>query len=333
VKQLVRTGVRLIDKWTTGLQLATGLERPGVIALLFHHVFEDESEIARNVVLPQERVTIAQYRQIVEYFLKAGYRFVTPDHIEAGRGRDEKLVMITFDDGYADNLRILPLLHEYEIPATVFVATYFVQKQCAYWWDVVYRNRTREGATAGMIRAEEEPLTTARSDEVEAYLMREFGRYALSPETDLDRPLTLEELAELAADRLICIGNHTSNHRRLSRLAEEDVMNELTDCQAALLRLTGKSPSSLSYPYGDYSPEVMKVAAQLGFRVGITCVPVKTPVPQSFRSPRALQIGRCQLVGSEAMIPQCAQARSDVSAHTVLQRRRFYDSFADSAET
>jgi peptidoglycan/xylan/chitin deacetylase (PgdA/CDA1 family) len=333
VKQLVKTGVRLLDKLSTGLQLATGIERPGVIALLFHHVFEDEREIARNVVLPQERVTIAQYRQIVEYFLKAGYHFVTTDDIEAGRARNEKLVMITFDDGYADNLRLLPLLHEYEIPATVFVATHFVQTQCAYWWDVVYRNRTREGATADMIRSEERPLTTARSDEVEAYLTREFGRDALIPVTDLDRPLTLEELTVLATDRLICIGNHTSSHRRLSCLAEADVVTELTNSQAALLQLTGITPTSLSYPYGDYSPQVMKVAAQLGFRVGITCFPVKTPVPQSFGSPRALQIGRCQFVGNEAMIPQCAQARSDVSAYKILQRRKLYDSFADSART
>ena len=250
-----------------------------MIALLFHHVFENESEIAQNVVLPQERFTLAQYRQIIEYFLDAGYCFVTPDDIEAGRYQSEKLVMLTFDDGYANNLRILPLLREFGIPATIFVATHYIQNQCAYFWDVVYRNRTRQGATADMIRAEEHPLMKARSDEVEAYLSGQFGPHALAPVADLDRPLTVEELKALAEEQLICIGNHTSSHRRLSCLTEGDIVTQLADSQAALLQLTGTAPGSLSYPYGDYSAEVMKVAAQLGFRVGISGVPVKIPVP------------------------------------------------------
>ena len=104
-------------------------------------------------------------------------------------------------------------------------------------------------------------------------------------------------------------------------------MKEFGDGQAALLQLTGSTPCSTSYPYGDYSREVMNVAARLGFRVGISCVPVKVPVPQSFGSPKSLQIGRSQILGDQAILPQCAQARSDVSAYKLLQRRHLFDSF------
>ena len=211
MKELAKMGVRLFDRCAAAVQLATGIERPGVIALLFHHVFESEAEIAQNVVLPQERITLRQYRQIIEYFLDAGYRFVTPDDLEVGRSQNEKLVMLTFDDGYANNLRILPLLREFDIPSTIFVATHYIVNQRAFWWDVLYRNRTRQGATPDMIRAEEQPLMAARRVEVEAYLTREFGSDALAPVGDLDRPLTVEELRAVAEDPLICIGNHMSD--------------------------------------------------------------------------------------------------------------------------
>ncbi|MDX1741611.1 MAG: polysaccharide deacetylase family protein, partial [Rhodothermales bacterium] len=47
-------------------------------------------------------------------------------------------VVVTFDDGYADLLdAALPLLHKYEIPATVFVATGSIDDE--FWWDRVYR--------------------------------------------------------------------------------------------------------------------------------------------------------------------------------------------------
>src|SRR5438067_10191616 len=49
-------------------------------------------------------------------------------------------VVITFDDGYADNLLVAkPLLERTGIPATVFVASGCVRKDCRFWWDELER--------------------------------------------------------------------------------------------------------------------------------------------------------------------------------------------------
>lgn len=49
-------------------------------------------------------------------------------------------VVVTFDDGYADNLiEAKPLLERYEIPATVFVAAGQVGRDQEFWWDELER--------------------------------------------------------------------------------------------------------------------------------------------------------------------------------------------------
>jgi peptidoglycan/xylan/chitin deacetylase (PgdA/CDA1 family) len=45
-------------------------------------------------------------------------------------------IVLTFDDGYADNYLVAkPLLEKYELPATFFFCTEYVGKQKEFWWD------------------------------------------------------------------------------------------------------------------------------------------------------------------------------------------------------
>ena len=53
----------------------------------------------------------------------------------------DQMVVITFDDGYADNLHSAkPLLDRYEVPATVFVASGYVGESREFWWDELERS-------------------------------------------------------------------------------------------------------------------------------------------------------------------------------------------------
>jgi len=63
-----------------------------------------------------------------------------------------RAVVVTFDDGYADNLyNAKPLLERYTIPATLFVATGSVECGREFWWDELERLFLQPGALPEML--------------------------------------------------------------------------------------------------------------------------------------------------------------------------------------
>lgn len=72
--------------------------------------------------------------------------------LQAGRVPNRAIVL-TFDDGYADNLyHAKPFLEHYEIPATVFVTAGQVGSQSEFWWDELDRLLLQPGTLPDRLR-------------------------------------------------------------------------------------------------------------------------------------------------------------------------------------
>jgi peptidoglycan/xylan/chitin deacetylase (PgdA/CDA1 family) len=62
------------------------------------------------------------------------------------RERPRSAVVVTFDDGYADNLHeARPLLKRYDIPATMFITTGPLSGKREFWWDELERGLLSPG--------------------------------------------------------------------------------------------------------------------------------------------------------------------------------------------
>ncbi|MBR3622573.1 MAG: polysaccharide deacetylase family protein, partial [Selenomonadaceae bacterium] len=85
----------------------------------------------------------AEFDKQMKYLKDNDYHTITPDELYASIEGREKLpenpVLITFDDGYADNYtNAYPILKKYDFKATIFVISSFVGNMDHYvTWDEV----------------------------------------------------------------------------------------------------------------------------------------------------------------------------------------------------
>lgn len=101
---------------------------PGALILLYHRVGEPELD---PQLLAVSRRHFEEHLQVLRRFRRIALgQLPAPDR--AGPPR----IAVTFDDGYADNLKnAKPLLEKYDTPATMFVSSGYVLGRRPYWWD------------------------------------------------------------------------------------------------------------------------------------------------------------------------------------------------------
>jgi peptidoglycan/xylan/chitin deacetylase (PgdA/CDA1 family) len=80
--------------------------------------------------------------------------------------------------------------------------------------------------------------------------------------------LTWEEIRELAKSGMD-IGSHTCAHPRLPDLSLPDVMRELSESQAAVRMHTQQAEVALSYPFGQTSEQISRMANSAGYSCAI----------------------------------------------------------------
>jgi peptidoglycan/xylan/chitin deacetylase (PgdA/CDA1 family) len=109
---------------------------PGALILMYHRVAEVDLDPWELCVTPQH---FAEHLEVLRRQVRVVSLQQLTQEIEEGKSV-HRSVALTFDDGYADNfLNAEPLLEQYDIPATVFVANGYVEQEQEYWWDELER--------------------------------------------------------------------------------------------------------------------------------------------------------------------------------------------------
>jgi len=105
--------------------------RPPAVILCYHRVFQPERDPHLLSVSPE------QFRQQLEVICERAEP-QSLDQLLAAPAR--RGVVVTFDDGYLDNLeQALPLLQQAAVPATIYIATGAIGANREFWWDDLER--------------------------------------------------------------------------------------------------------------------------------------------------------------------------------------------------
>jgi len=231
--------------------------------------------------------------------------------------------VVTFDDGYADNLRnAKPLLEKYDTPATVFAASAHAPGGRQYWWEVVDRllaTAAAKGLTLqiGKDRLDKEQsailharLIESTCEQVDAVIAELAAQVGIGIATEPDGlPMTASELRELSASGLVDIGSHTITHRRLAQLSEEEQRDEILGSKRNLEQVLDRPVETFAYPFGWEGTDYSEVSQRLVREAGYTCACAVNP----------FSVGRA---ADPFGLPRCWV--SDWSGEALAQRLRFW---------
>jgi peptidoglycan/xylan/chitin deacetylase (PgdA/CDA1 family) len=272
--------------------LALGLDRPfrwlrrrNAVVLMYHGFTDRPSDGIVNY--QGNRLQVETFRRQLA-FLKANCSVVSLRQVVAsltgGPALPDNAVALTIDDGYESVYTLgFPALREAGVPATLFVATEFVDQRVPLWPDRLEHAFAGAPGDAAARRERLKALQRRAKDllpvprealiaPVEAELGRKLILDASAPENY--RPLTWGQTKEMADSGLLEIGSHTHSHTIVTLLGRE-APGELARSKALVEKNVGRPCDLFCYPngdYDDYSAATTGLLKEAGYRCGLTTV-------------------------------------------------------------
>lgn len=258
---------------------------PQAIILIYHRVSDDDFD---PQLLCVSLKNFAEHMRI----LRSAFRpcslgsLTGPKHLNLF---SPQKVVVTFDDGYADNLlNAKPILRQFGIPATVFVTTGFIGANDLPYWDELSNLFLESASLPSRLKlsvkgetkiwefSSEPPVDKSWNLLQESNIPRQDAYKVLcdhlrslnaaerketmseirtwsgktEPYSVAKRFMTHEELGLLTVDSMIEIGAHTISHPSLAALPEEEQRFEIVQGKFLLEEMSGRKVCSFAYPYG-----------------------------------------------------------------------------------
>ncbi len=265
--------------------------RGGLLALCYHGVVPDQ--MAVHPLLYGNAITVSEFSRqlqiLMRYFRPIGANEM-PDWIRGKASVHHKSVLVTFDDGYRNNLtHAMPILRRFGIPALLFVTTGYVGSNHLLWPDEMYARvlywprvfipmpaperdrriastRRERVVLAAFLR---EHCKHIPHDECMAYLnrLRQCDSAELQTNAEVLRLLSWDEIRELGANGFE-IGSHTVEHPILTQIGPDRLARELADSKRAIEQKLGRPCPYFAYPNGgpdDISATVVAAVGEAGY--------------------------------------------------------------------
>jgi len=268
--------------------LAAATGKPRLSILIYHRVLDQPDAFLPEI--PDVKMFNWQMELLHRYYTVVSLA----EAIELLQSKQlpPRTACVTFDDGYADNfLNALPVLKQWQIPATFFVASGFLNGGMM-WNDVVLEairsyqdkqldlqafglkcyqldNLDQRRQTAAELLPAIKYLPPDQRDEMTQYLAEQVNNHL--PDNIM---MSTAQLKQLHASGME-IGAHTVSHPILSKLTEDQAAQEISAGREQLTALLdGANIRFFAYPNGkpgqDYTDRDANLLKQLGFEAAVS---------------------------------------------------------------
>jgi peptidoglycan/xylan/chitin deacetylase (PgdA/CDA1 family) len=275
---------------TTPLRFVQNLVESPTIILIYHRVRELANDRQMLAVKPENF-----YRQVEH--LKKNYNLLSPDEFADvllnNKRFPPKSVLLTFDDGYADNLlNAVPILESLEAKSIFYITTSMVNSNSEVWWDSLEKIFFKSNLPPDLhinFNGKTHNFRTSNQEEIETtyFALHPLLKYSKIPQRELAikhlldwsgsseevresyRFLSAGELKKMSESKNAIIGAHTHTHTPLSILNSEEQLIDIGHSVEKIKDITGIEVKYFSYPFGlkkDYNNDTIIICKKMGFR-------------------------------------------------------------------
>ena len=208
-----------------------------------------------------------------------------------------RFVALTFDGAAKDLISFAyPVLARHAVPFTVYVPTAFPDGVGEAWWLGLEQVIARESRISLMMGDREQRFTVTGNAEKQALFSFVEGwlrsltpaqlsaaiadlctRYRIDLATlSREASMNWEDLAKLAADPLVTIGNATVNYPVLANMKDAAALREMTMGKAVAEAAFGREIRHLAFPFGDrasFRRTHVVMAEEAGFASAVSTLP------------------------------------------------------------
>jgi peptidoglycan/xylan/chitin deacetylase (PgdA/CDA1 family) len=272
------------------------LNRHKLLIVAYHGIAPNQSTLRQPWHLVRQRLFNEQLRYLIRH-----YDLVPLEHaIRALQSRTLRrpTACITFDDGYRSNYTLaLPLLDQFQVPATVFLTTGLIGTDRTVW---TVEMLLAFGSTAARqldlssfglgpvtLQGRRHALRIARRAVEGAKQMppqeRTAAVHALSTQLALDkdvdagpfRMMAWEDVAAMDRSAMVSFGAHTKTHQILATLDDAELKAEISDSIDAIKQRLASVVSIFAYPNGgvqDFDSRSIQALHDCGITAAVTTI-------------------------------------------------------------
>lgn len=267
------------------------------MVLLYHRVCSLDSDPQLLSVSPENFYDQVSYLK-KEYALLTADEFA--DFVTRNKSLPPKSILLTFDDGYADNFKTaLPILESLGAQALFFITTSNIDTNKELWWDELERIfLTTDKLPEVLVLKTENNTAFATESEMDRNniyhklhpkikyshfkerekMLSDFRTWAGISNTgrETHRLMSWDEVVQMSKSKSAVIGAHTVHHVPLSVINYNEQLKEIKDSKDQLESRLQLPVKYFSYPYGakkDYNADSINICKSLGFTLSFSNFP------------------------------------------------------------